>query len=170
MDHEKSPTSSFLSNRTSFLLGGFSLSKDLKTLSKSRKRVRRTWRCHWVRPCDSPMKSSRKTSTYAKSWALVRRRRVSRDKEPRVVSYVGSLALKTAADLPSILCGCEGECAQRAWLAKLATVYVAVQNKVGKFSHPIGGVRGVETSGLVPSSIGKMSPSFEDLAGRRLIW
>ena len=77
-----------------------------------------------------------------------------------VRSNVGDSALTTAAGLSSRFCGCEGAYARRAWFAKSATGFISVKNKGGKSFHPLGRVRGVDTSGLEPSSTGKMRPSF----------
>ena len=127
---------------------------------------------HIVLPVGQDLSETRESSmnmsTYANSWALVRRKRGFWDKGSRVGYNVGAAALKTAAALLSRVNGCEGVCSQRDWFANYETVSVHVQNKGGRFFHPIGRVRGMATSGL-SSSTGNMRPIFGVLAGRRPI-
>ena len=72
VEHEQSPASSFFVERTSLHCLVSCRSRGRNTLLSAWNSVRRSWQWRCRGPCASPRKSSTKTSTYARSFALGR--------------------------------------------------------------------------------------------------
>ena len=165
VDHEQSPASSFLSERTSLRCLVYCRSRGRNTLSSVWKSVRQTWRQRCCGPYASPMKSSTNMSAYAISFDLGRRRCGSRVNLVCSAYSGGAVCVATASARSSSLCGLLGWWERRDLLARSATVSLTIHNKGKDFFQPMGNVKGVVTSGSLSALLWKISPRLGASSG-----